>query len=81
VFGGRTITATDCAVADGIAEIGDKALAKVPPALAAAPTGHPLDVEVHCRIERADMAGMHYDRSPAARSRSTWVVVQESRRN
>ena len=34
VFGGRTITATDCAVAAGIAEIGDKALAKVPPALA-----------------------------------------------
>jgi N-methylhydantoinase A/oxoprolinase/acetone carboxylase beta subunit len=36
VFGGRTITTTDCAVAAGIAEIGDKALAKVPPALAAA---------------------------------------------
>ena len=36
VFGGRTITATDCAVAAGIAHIGDKALAKVPPALAAA---------------------------------------------
>ena len=36
VFGDRTITATDCAVAAGIAEIGDKALAKVPPALAAA---------------------------------------------
>ena len=36
VFGGRTITATDCAVAAAIAEIGDKALAKVPPALAAA---------------------------------------------
>ena len=36
VFGGRTITASDCAVAAGIAEIGDKALAKVPPALAAA---------------------------------------------
>jgi N-methylhydantoinase A/oxoprolinase/acetone carboxylase beta subunit len=36
VFGGRTITATDCAVAAGIAKIGDKALAKVPPALAAA---------------------------------------------
>jgi N-methylhydantoinase A/oxoprolinase/acetone carboxylase beta subunit len=36
VFGGRTITATDCAVAAGIAEIGDKALAKMPPALAAA---------------------------------------------
>ena len=35
VFGRRTITATDCAVAAGIAEIGDKALAKVPPALAA----------------------------------------------
>jgi len=36
VFGGGTITATDCAVAAGIAEIGYKALAKVPPALAAA---------------------------------------------
>jgi N-methylhydantoinase A/oxoprolinase/acetone carboxylase beta subunit len=36
VFGGRTITATDCVAAAGIAEIGDKALAKVPPALAAA---------------------------------------------
>jgi N-methylhydantoinase A/oxoprolinase/acetone carboxylase beta subunit len=36
VFGGRTITATDCAVAAGIADIGDKALAKVPRALAAA---------------------------------------------
>jgi N-methylhydantoinase A/oxoprolinase/acetone carboxylase beta subunit len=36
VFGGRTITATDCAVAADIADIGDKALAKVPPALAAA---------------------------------------------
>ena len=36
VFGGGTITATDCAVAAGIAEIGCKALAKVPPALAAA---------------------------------------------
>jgi N-methylhydantoinase A/oxoprolinase/acetone carboxylase beta subunit len=31
VFGGRTITATDCAVAAGIADIGEKALAKVPP--------------------------------------------------
>ena len=36
VFGDGTITATDCAVAAGIAEIGYKALAKVPPALAAA---------------------------------------------
>jgi N-methylhydantoinase A/oxoprolinase/acetone carboxylase beta subunit len=36
VFGGRTITATDCAVAAGIAEIGDKVLAKMPPALPAA---------------------------------------------
>src|SRR5436190_1987371 len=36
VFGGRTITATDCAVAAGIADIGDKALAKMPPTLAAA---------------------------------------------
>ena len=36
MFGGRTITATDCAVAAGIAEIGDKVLAKVPPALPAA---------------------------------------------
>ncbi len=40
VFGGRTITATDCAVAGGIAEIGDRALAKVPPALAAAVLDH-----------------------------------------
>ena len=40
VFGGRTITATDCAVAAGIVEIGDKALAKVPPALAAAVLDH-----------------------------------------
>src|SRR5437764_10735594 len=36
VFGGRTITATDCAVAAGSAEIGDRALAKVPPTLGAA---------------------------------------------
>src|SRR6516162_6868179 len=40
VFGGGTITATDCAVAAGIAEIGDKARAKVPPALAAAVLDH-----------------------------------------
>jgi N-methylhydantoinase A/oxoprolinase/acetone carboxylase beta subunit len=36
VFGGRTITATDCAVATGIADIGEKALAKLPLAVAAA---------------------------------------------